>query len=405
MTATALSAVLESGGLGGARGALATDRPDPVEIFLASDADGFFWEQPEQRIAIVGLGETTVAPGHGIRVGALPFDDRAPDGDWRGLPGRAWWAPQLVYRAGPGSACWKAQGDSAALARLVREAADRASGPDREPTGPFTIEEPDEAHWEPAVRTVLDQIARGQIRKVVLARRRILRAQTAFPVGPVLRRLRARFSSATIFAVRRDGRCFLGASPERLVRVCGRDVETVALAGSAPPDDPRELLNDPKERLEHALVVEAIREALAPICQRLEIPDAPIAVQLPNIRHLATPIRGRLTAELGALAVAERLHPTPAVAGVPRAAALALLRELEPFARHWYAAPVGWIDESNAGGDGEFAVALRSALLAGNRATLFAGSGIVAGSCASREWDETGTKLEVMQWALTPPAP
>jgi menaquinone-specific isochorismate synthase len=113
--------------------------------------------------------------------------------------------------------------------------------------------------------------------------------------------------------------------------------------------------------------------------------------------HLHTPIQATTDGPRHVLELVERLHPTPATAGLPRERSLCLIRRHETFSRGWYAGPIGWLD---ADGDGEFAVALRSALVQGNKASLYAGCGIVRGSDPAREYDESAIKLEAMLWAL-----
>jgi isochorismate synthase len=201
------------------------------------------------------------------------------------------------------------------------------------------------------------------------------------------------------------GACFLGATPERLVRLEGRFLKADCLAGSAPRGATEEedrrlgeaLLADAKERHEHALVVQAVREALAPVCSSFCAPETPGLLRMPNVQHLHTPVRGTLRGQTSILELVERLHPTPAAGGLPREAALPLIRRYEPFGRGWYAAPVGWLD---ALGDGEFAVAIRSALIRGQEALLYAGCGIVAASDPDREYAESCLKLRPMLWAL-----
>ncbi|MGH7961687.1 MAG: isochorismate synthase, partial [Candidatus Binatia bacterium] len=157
-------------------------------------------------------------------------------------------------------------------------------------------------------------------------------------------------------------------------------------------------LADPKEQHEHALVVRALQEALAPLCARLTIPNAPVLRLMPNVQHLHTPVTGVMHERGDLLRLVERLHPTPACGGLPRQPALELVRAYEKFNRGWYASPVGWIDGQ---GNGEFVVAIRSALLVGNTAVLHAGCGIVAGSDPEREYQESCWKLKPMLWALS----
>lgn len=257
------------------------------------------------------------------------------------------------------------------------------------------------AHWVELVETARNAIRRGELRKVVLARAVELIAERPFSLEITLRALAERYPTCTIFAVGIGETVFLGATPERLVKVENGTVMTVALAGSAPRSaDPTQdktaaaqLLTSQKDRHEHALVVEAIRTALLPVCQRLAVPDEPQLVSIANVHHLATPIAGVLADGQGALDVAARLHPTPAVGGTPREAALTFIRAYEPIPRGWYAGALGWI---TASGDGEFVVGLRSGIVRDTVARLYAGCGIVADSDPAAEWDESEAKLRPM---------
>jgi len=266
-------------------------------------------------------------------------------------------------------------------------------------------ERPDRATWERTVGRFAGAVGRGRIDKVVLARRVLLEAPSDFDVVATLRRLARSAPESTVFAFVRDGTTFLGATPERLVHTSGRRFETVAIAGSVArgrddaADDvlARDLLASEKEREEHQVVVDGLRADLAPIVERLEVAPAPTVLRLRHVQHLATPITGSTRDETGLLALAGRLHPTPAVGGAPRDTALAMIDEHEGFDRGWYAGPIGWL---GADGDGELMVALRCALVVGRSATLFAGCGIVADSEPAREWDESRLKLRTMIEAL-----
>jgi isochorismate synthase EntC len=120
-------------------------------------------------------------------------------------------------------------------------------------------------------------------------------------------------------------------------------------------------------------------------------------VRLPTVQHLATEVTGRLPAGGGLLGLVGRLHPTPAVGGWPREAALAYIEAEEDLDRGWYAGPVGWVDLR---GDGEFVVGIRSGVVSGSRASLFAGCGIVADSEPDREWEESEWKLRALATGL-----
>jgi isochorismate synthase len=260
-----------------------------------------------------------------------------------------------------------------------------------------------------AVAAAVDRIRAGELRKVVLARTLELAAGRQLDPVQLLHRLRAVEPEAYTFAVGTgSGRVLVGATPELLVSRFGGDVRSNPLAGSAPrfgdPARDREsaeaLLASAKEREEHELVVVAVQDTLAPMCESLEHDEEPELLGTANVWHLSTEFRGLLRDPApDALTIAAALHPTPAVCGVPRDAAAALIRELEPFHRNGYAGPVGWVD---ANGDGEFVLALRCAELKGDVARLFAGAGIVSGSLPHGELDETERKfrafLDSLRW-------
>ena len=264
---------------------------------------------------------------------------------------------------------------------------------------------PDRATWDRTVALFADAVARGRLEKVVLARRVHFRAAADLDVVAALRHLAETAPESTTFAFARGGVTFLGATPERFLRTTRRSFATVAIAGSAPRGGDAEedarlaaaLLASAKDRAEHAVVVAALRERLAPIVESLTIAESPAILALPHVQHLMTPVSGRLRDEAGLLSLARELHPTPAVGGAPRDAALALITGHEGFERGWYAGPVGWL---GADGDGELMVALRCGLVSGAEATLFAGCGIVADSDPAGEWDESRLKLRTMLAAL-----
>jgi isochorismate synthase len=260
--------------------------------------------------------------------------------------------------------------------------------------------------WKNLVAETAHKIQEGAYQKVVLARGvQATSATQPFDISATLQRLRESYTTANIFAIQRGEHYFVGATPERLLMAHDGQIQTMALAGSAPRGTTEEqdqhlgteLLHSEKNKIEHKIVVETLRNALAQICTEVWIADTPELLRLKNIQHLMTPIVGKLQVGHTILEAIQELHPTPAVSGFPREAALKEIREHEQLDRGWYAGPVGWID---ANGNGEFAVALRSALINGHTATLFSGCGIVADSNPESEYVESCWKLLVMRRGL-----
>ncbi len=258
-----------------------------------------------------------------------------------------------------------------------------------------------------AVANALERITAGEFQKIVLARTRTVRAEEPLHPLRMLNGLRQRFPDCYAFSVANGcGQSFIGATPERLARVSRGILETEALAGSAPrgataSEDAQRggaLLKSEKDRREQRLVLDSIRRRLRALGVALEFSEEPALKKLANVQHLHTPVRATLPENVRLLDVIARLHPTPAVGGSPREAALARIRELEGFSRGLYAGALGWL---NARGGGEFFVGLRSALVEGNEARLFAGAGIVAGSDPEAEWAETELKFRALARALT----
>ncbi len=288
-------------------------------------------------------------------------------------------------------------------ARLAQLPADPNAGQGDAP-GPAILEG---SSWRQGYRSVVERglelVEAGDLRKLVLAVRQQL--LLAHPLDPLqlLAQLRQRQPGSCRFLWQRaEGPALLGASPERLLTVRQGQLRSDALAGTAPvgPSAPQ-LMQSDKDRREHELVVEAITAVLQQSGLNPRRPRHPRLARHGQLVHLHTPI----TAPLGdqqPLALAAALHPTPAVAGLPRRPAMAALRSLEPFERGHYAAPIGWIDSE---GDTELRVAIRSGSLQGRRLELTAGAGLVRGSAVERELAEVALKLGVLQQQLTGPSP
>ncbi len=346
------------------------------------------------------IGDPAPAPA---AFAALPFDAAAPTGppweafgqggvilprwSWDEQGGRAWLRLAVLD---PASEAAQARAEW----QILLESRAR---PVRPPALPPQADTVDELDWADQIAKVLAGIAGGALKKLVLAREASYTLPSQVTDTAALARLKGSQPGTTVFGLRQRGATFLGATPERLIRRDGREVELDALAGTGP--DPEGLLASAKDRWEHRLVVDEIAAALGPRCEQLSWPERPEVIRLRDLCHLRSPFRGLLRGDESALALALALHPTPAVGGVPRATALAMIRALERSPRGLYAGPVGWVDQR---GDGALFVALRSGVLQGQRLSLFAGVGVVAGSEATAELAETGRKLAAMEAAFSP---
>ncbi len=416
---------------------------DPVSVFeRGAGKERFFWQQRSRDVTLVGLGATRRLQAHGperfesmrralrrlhAEVVATETDEPAPfalplvlggfafgpDQAERdvALPDALFVVPRLLFiRQGgrswlnltlPADAANDAEAIAAEVARLLTPVA-----PALDETPCLTLEDAnDRDSWERAVTGALAEIERGTVEKVVLARRVVVRANAPIDTACVLRRLSDRYESATVFAFDAGRGCFLGATPERLLRLDRSAVAVDCLAGStgrgrdATEDEAlaTALFDDAKERNEHAIVLRAVRKSIAPLCVSLEATDLPRILKAATVQHLHTPVTGAAKPGRGVLDFVERLPPTPATGGYPREAALSAIGRYESFDRCWYAGPIGWAD---AASDGDFVVGIRSALIEGTEATLYAGCGIVAGSDPGREYEESKLKLGTMLWAL-----
>ncbi|TMK39231.1 MAG: isochorismate synthase [Actinobacteria bacterium] len=422
---------------------------DPCAVVVASratDERWFCFEQPERAAsALAALGSaadleargtdrfselgarwrTLVAqaiadppdgpPGAGpVAVGGFAF---APDGGdspaWTGFAAASLTLPALSFarRGGDTRMTINAMAGADDLTdQMLDRVESRLEGLRAEP---LPLLDPDPAepsrvrsamppeHYEEAVDRAAQRIRSGELDKLVLARE--VQVITAHPHDPgaVFGVLRDAFPGCFVFAVGRGQSTFLAASPELLIRREGLRASTLALAGSmrrsADPavDDHlgEQLLQSEKDREEHAIVVRRIRATLKRAAVWVTAAEEPVLARMANIQHLATPIRAQLADPVGAVELAGRLHPTPAVGGDPVDRSLPLIPALEGLDRGWYAGPVGWIDANE---DGEFCVALRCSLLADRLARCYAGVGVVRDSDPRAELAETEVKFAAL---------
>lgn len=416
---------------------------DPADLLAGESGEGFVYLPPEGR-QLAGLGRAaalaargedrfaglirqaalaprvrllSLAPGthRPVFFGGLAFaPGGADEGPWEAFGDASFVLPRWLYsrqggRASLGLALCARELETAGqrenwLDQLACHWERLARGQVRPPSEPCELDlgaagSSEMGEMARRIERAIGEIAAGSFEKVVMALR--LAAEGRAPLEPLgaFRRLRALAAGGrqTAFLIRRGGAAFFGATPELLVSVSGTRMQSEALAGTCRREEKGAGFPDGhKNRHEHRIVVEAIVEALAPLCRRLEV--APTQVRrLRRLSHLATGIEGELLAPRHLLELAERLHPTPAVGGWPRQPALEFLAGEEKESRGWYAGPIGYFDDR---GHGELRVALRSAIVRGRQATLYAGAGIVAGSAADAELEEMKAKAEPMLAAL-----
>ncbi|MFE7425433.1 isochorismate synthase [Streptomyces sp. NPDC057545] len=325
--------------------------------------------------------------GHAAPVvmGAIPFDQDAP---------AALAVPDVLHTAPPLTAD-----------PLVALPADPPSPAD---ASDLTVrQEPAPEEYGASVAAAVERMWKGEFSKVVLARTLRLDAARPFDLPAMLQRLARRDPSGYTFALPTGpDRTLLGASPELLVSRCGTRVVANPLAGSVPrSDDLAEdvrraaaLLESAKDLHEHAVVVNAVQETLAPHCTGLTVPAKPTLVRTATMWHLSTTVTGTLRSpDTTALELGCALHPTPAVCGTPTDTARRVIRESEPFDRGFFTGMVGWGD---ADGDGEWVVTIRCAEAGPTSLRLYAGAGVVAASEPQAETAETAAKFRTFLGAV-----
>lgn len=418
---------------------------EPLDLLRAIRGCGaaplFYWERPDHGVTIAAAGAVaefrasgagrfrdaserardllcSLNPGRGadpgegpLMVGGFGFSDRSCQAhEWREFPPTWIFLPRLLW-VRRGARCtltmtW-AKDDRDSVDRILAPALQpprscrRSENPppllDLRPSATTLLERID---WRERVERVRSQILCGALKKVVLSRR--LAIETASPIDPArfIDSARATRPSCVNFFVSPRTTSFVGSTPERLVELDGETVTSSALAGSVPRgDNPQadralggSLLSSAKNLEEHQYVVNALASALESVASPLNVSTRPRLMLLPEAQHLFTRIEGRLREPRSVIELAGLLHPTPAVCGVPREAARAIIEREEPE-RGWYTGAVGWID---AKGQGEFAVALRAGVIDGGAMFLFGGAGIVAGSDSEAEFAETENKLTAL---------
>ena len=409
-----------------------------------------YWEQPREGFALAGLGKTLeINDDHGesndslnekisnyfqqaIHVSNHPFvgprflgghsfnPQSDSDKTWGEFPRACYILPECLATLNP-DGCWltisKMVTKSDNPNSLLREFSRNCTHYEKRlpvtlpPLRHVPVDKfkdiPNRKEYDEIIYSVLEEIRPEKLEKVVISRSHQVKVGKEFSVVSAVQVLRNMYPKCTnfFFSFPKAG-IFFGATPERLIRKNGQQITTEALAGTIDRGRNMEedrllaetLFDSHKEREEHRFVIEQIKGRLETIIPEIEIPYEPIVLKLKNVQHLKTPISGVLENGEKILDLVKLLHPTPAVAGTPLKRAMEVIGKLEPHDRGWYSGPVGWIDPK---GNGDFFVALRSALVKNEEAHIFVGGGIVSESLPEQEWHETELKLQPIISALS----
>ncbi|MDQ0352936.1 menaquinone-specific isochorismate synthase [Alkalibacillus filiformis] len=423
---------------------------NPIDYFASRDdlkGERFYWTSADGELTFVGLGYANqfystdsderyqsieqalqdqkqqmiqlqneqIAGTGAIYFGGFSFFNERHHSEWHDFPVNQFVLPKRLLTVKSGKHylslnLWIEPNDSAEnVSTMIETELDQVNG-----VQPFTNKEMSFAQvndeltyeeWQSLIVNAVNEINDGKLDKVVLAREVEALFEEQVPVEQVLNALLEQQERSYIFVMENNNQAFIGATPERLVEVNSGELQSACLAGTTSrgqtvdEDEWKalELLKDDKNLEEHQYVVKMIQNSVSPLCDRLSIPNQPMIRKLSKIQHLFTPVSGTLKESVTIFDALKALHPTPALGGEPRQEAMDFIQQHEPLERGWYAAPIGWVD---ANFNGEFAVAIRSALLTGHKARLFAGCGIVSDSDPKAEYDETNLKFSPMLGAL-----
>lgn len=437
---------------------------DPLQwLFMNPQKNNvaFYWEKPDASQALAATGSAASSSAKGSRrfaaiqewmdytrqrtahlclwndtdtarppgfhfVGGFSFFDDIEQSAWDGFEPASLTLPEytmhhkngqtlatIVVRLQPGLGAGELYRAFTGRMQQVQQQIEQAghASPLREQSGPVhpisdTGRVNDYKRWASSIRDIRSKIQKRHFGKVVLGRQLTLELAPSHSPFAALHRLRSSYPQCTTFLYRPGSSgTFIGSSPEVLLAVDGNRIKTEAIAGSMARGntDPKdhelasELQESLKNRKEHTFVLNDIRRLLTPFTKELESSETPIIKKLANVQHLYSPIKAKMKEQTEPLSLLGHLHPTPAVGGTPREPALRYIRKHEPFERGLFAGPIGWI---NSRQQAEFTVAIRSGLLTGGTARLFAGCGIVADSDPETEWQETNLKFMPMLSAL-----
>lgn len=346
-----------------------------------------------------------------LLMGGMKFTVEHPDDNWKDFEDSTWFIPELIYLNESGRYYFVF--NSIVSAKITEEhilsKLDKAlnlflTKPEDEKEKELRIlkksgnEPKDKKKWKNQVSQVLEKIEDGELKKLVLSRTVELIFTNDISIQPVLKKLVDDYPECTVFLFHEGKSSFVGASPETLARIKDSEMHLEILAGSADRDKDNnkddkirtDLLNSEKNMEEHKIVVNYVEECLSKSSAEYEIGE-PTVKKLLNIQHLRSVIKVNLNEHSSFINIIGKIHPTPAVCGLPVDTALNLIKKTENHQRGLYAGLIGWI---NSYDEGELVLAIRSALAVGNKLIAYAGCGIVDGSSPDEEYRETELKLK-----------
>ncbi len=369
-----------------------------------------FWKERDSQITRAAVGNLLLFPevphfselnSFDVRLyGGIRFNDnRQNEETWRGFPKTCFWLPHIEVTQENDQTqalIYSLNGPPSPGSLLLPKENRKLPAPaysliERQETPVFE-------DWQRKVGAVLESISEGRIDKLVLARKTTLQFASPLSPWPILAHLKEKAKHATLFAFQLSpSLCFLGATPEKLFEREGNLFNADANAATRPRgrtaeedlEFEDELVASPKEQREFKIVRDFLDSALLPLSSEMQWEGKDRVLKASHVQHLHNRLGAKLKNAISDLDLIRALHPTPALGGYPSAEALKFLEEIEPFDRGWYGAPIGVIGQNGA----SLYVAIRSALIRERTMHLFAGTGLVQGSVAEREWEELEQKI------------
>lgn len=425
-------------------------RISPLAFFEAGQTDYeeqlFYWQNANQTLTLVGIGHATVLRSDCVEgrfedisnswkrlcaalikeeediapvlFGGFSFDPQnVKNSEWEQFPSAYFVVPSFQLTCKDGKTLVSInlitnETDATAQFEQLREERDHfihiaQVNEFDPPVKPhvLSIEERAKELYMEAVADVVEKIRDGEAEKVVIARSVKMNFDKEVSSVTALHHITSEQQESYQFGLQKGQQLFFGATPERLIEIVDGRAYSACVAGSigrgkSAAEDRAlgdELLADTKNRQEHQYVVNMISNVFNDFCTDVSLPNAPKLLKIRDIQHLFTPIEGVVEHGADIFSLVEALHPTPALGGVPTNTSMDIIRDKESINRGFYAAPIGWTDTA---GNGEFAVAIRSALLDADKAYLYAGGGLVADSEVAQEYDETWVKFRPVLRAL-----